>query len=373
MMGLLGWIRQWGPLYFGYGGYYLLPAAGMALAVALYVLWSRRATERIEPGALGVARGMVLALLVATAVFSVVAYNNFFAFHYGGYLNAYEFYHYYLGSKYSSEIGYFDLYGATVAADMESGALVRPDDAPVRDLRSLHETNVGTVAKYRQKYHWLFSEERWQEWLEDVAFFRDRLEPEVWYRIPRDRGYNATPVWTMIVGGCLSNLVPTSNTVGMTMLALLDPVLLVTAFVAVVWAFGARRALLLVVFLASSYLMAHVHMKGAFLRTDFAVALILAMCLLKKGRYAPAGALVAYSTTSRIFPVVFAGGLAVKLVWDLVPVMRSALDDVRQRFSSPSRARAAVGASLALDVLLGAAILVGLWLVVGSDLRATFV
>ena len=127
MMGLLGWIRQWGPLYFGYGGYYLLPAAGMALAVALYVLWSRRATERIEPGALGVARGMVLALLVASAAFSVVAYNNFFAFHYGGYLNAYEFYHYYLGSKYSSEIGYFDLYGATVAADMESGALYRPD------------------------------------------------------------------------------------------------------------------------------------------------------------------------------------------------------------------------------------------------------
>jgi hypothetical protein len=134
--------------------------------------------------------------------------------------------------------------------------------------------------------------------------------------------------------------------VGMTLLALLDAVLLGTAFVAVVWAFGARRALLTVIFLGSSYLMAHVHMKGAFLRTDFAVALIVAMCLLKKERYLPAGILVAYSTTSRIFPVVFAGALAVKLVWDLVPVVRSAVVDARTRFSIAGRAGAAVGAVL---------------------------
>ena len=345
-MGAIDWIRQWGPPYFAYGGYYLLPATGMVLAVALHALWSRRATERIEPAVLGIARGMALTLLVATASLSVVAYNNFFTFHYGGYLNAYEFYHYYLGSKYSSEIGYFDLYGATVAADVESGALHRPGDAPVRDLRSLDETDVGTITGRSDKYRWLFSTDRWQEWLRDVAFFRNRLEPEVWYRIPKDRGYNATPVWTMIVGGGLSNVVPTSNGAGMTMLALLDAALLSAAFVAVMWAFGARQALLMVIFLASSYLMAHVHMKGAFLRTDFVVALILAMCLLKKERYLPAGILVAYSTTSRIFPVVFAGALAVKLLWDLAPVVRSALVDARQRFSIAGRARAAARAVL---------------------------
>jgi hypothetical protein len=94
-------------------------------------------------------------------------------------------------------------------------------------------------------------------------------------------------------------------------------VLLAAAVAGVAWAFGAWPALLMVVFLASSYLMAHVHMKGAFLRTDFAVCLVLAGCFLHRGRPALAGALLGYSTMSRLFPAAFLFGPLVQLAWGL--------------------------------------------------------
>jgi hypothetical protein len=87
----------------------------------------------------------------------------------------------------------------------------------------------------------------------------------------------------------------------------------------------------MVVFLASSYLMAHVHMKGAFLRTDFVVALVVAACALKRRHYAMAGVLVGYSTTSRIFPAVLAAGLAVRFLWSLRPGAAAALRSLRER------------------------------------------
>jgi hypothetical protein len=303
----------------------------MALVGLVWLLWGRSAARRLSPRTLRVSRRVLIAILIVAAALSVLVYNNFFNYHYGGYLNAYEFFHYYLGSKYFREIGYFDMYGAALAADEETGRLYRPRDGLVRDLRTLEYVPLDEVLADRDRYRWSFSDERWREWVGDVSFFKERLGAAAWNRILRDRGYNATPVWTMIVGGGLSNRVSTGSGAGMAFLALLDAFLLAAAFIAVAVVFGPRQALLMVVFLASSYLMAHVHMKGAFLRTDFVVALVLAACALKRRHYATAGVLVGYATTSRVFPAVFAAGLAVRFLWELRPGAAAALRSVRER------------------------------------------
>jgi len=330
-MSLLDSIRSWGPAWAAHHGHYWLPVAGMALVALAWLLWGRSAARRLSPRALRISRTTLIAILMVSAAVSVVVYNNFFNYHYGGYLNAYEFFHYYMGSKYAHEVGYFGMYGAALAADDETGRLYRPRDGLVRDLRTLEFVPVDEVLSDRDRYRGRFSDDRWREWVGDVSFFKERLGAAAWNRILRDRGYNATPTWTMIVGGALSNRVPTGGGAGMTVLALLDVFLLTAAFIGVAIVFGPRPALLMVVFIASSYLMAHVHMKGAFLRTDFVVALVLSACALKRRHYATAGVLVGYATTSRVFPAVFAAGLAVRFLWSLRPGAAAAPRSLRER------------------------------------------
>jgi poly-gamma-glutamate synthesis protein (capsule biosynthesis protein) len=59
-------------------------------------------------------------------------------------------------------------------------------------------------------------------------------------------------------------------------------------------------------------MMTFVHIKGAFLRLDWVVCLVVSTCLLKKGWYKTAGALMAYSALARVFPAIFLFGIGVK-------------------------------------------------------------
>ena len=59
----------------------------------------------------GAIYGLLLMALFLTAVLAMGNYNNFGKWRYGSFLNAYEFYHYYLGTKYAREIGYEDQIG----------------------------------------------------------------------------------------------------------------------------------------------------------------------------------------------------------------------------------------------------------------------
>jgi len=138
---------------------------------------------------------VLLSLLAASAFAS---YYDFFRVRHYGDFRVTDVYHYYMGSKYAHEVGYFDMYGAALAADDETGRLYHPRDGLVRDLRTLESVSVDDVLADRDRYRGRFSDERWQEWVGDVSFFKERLGPAAWNRILRDRGYNATPTWTMI-------------------------------------------------------------------------------------------------------------------------------------------------------------------------------
>ncbi len=285
---------------------YVLPLVAIAVIVICAVIRQRRARYL---------RAVLAAILLIAAILAGYDYTWYF-WGMGHFFNAYEFYHYYLGSKYAGEVGYTDLYRATLVADYETG--YRPKNRTIRDLKTHRFVRAERVLKEKEKIKGLFSDERWDEFTGDVVFFRKKVSAGLWKRMLRDKGYNATPVWTTI-SGCLSNQVSTDNMRGMISLALLDVALILAALACVWWAFDHRIALLMAIFFGSHYLVSqHYTLRAAFLRLDWVMCLVMVVCMLKKERYRVAGALTAYASMARVFPLVFAFGMGIKAVVDFV-------------------------------------------------------
>jgi hypothetical protein len=111
----------------------------------------------------------------------------------------------------------------------------------------------------------------------------------------------------------------------MQLIASLDLILTGMAFVCLWWAFGPEVALLWLAFFGSHYLIStHMTLRAAFLRLDWVMCLVMAVCMLKKGGPATAGALVAYAALVRVFPLVFLFGIIAVAAWDLIRTRRVA-------------------------------------------------
>jgi hypothetical protein len=267
---------------------------------------------------------ILLALLLITAFVSTGNYlyykGQLGEYRYGSFFNAYEFYHYYMGTKYAHELGYANLYSASLVADDETGLKFNHKSKTIRNLANgKHDLTVEKVLAQKAEYKAPFSEERWKEFVADISWFKGlkQMPTSRWSGMLRDKGYNSTPVWSMVVGGLFSNNFGTKNPREMDFLAELDLLLVVLALGAVVWAFGPRTAMLLLILLGTHYVMKWWHMKGAFLRTDFIMFLIMSICCVKKDRYRLAGGLMAWSFLSRVFPAVFLFGLGAGVFWRL--------------------------------------------------------
>lgn len=67
-------------------------------------------------------RKVLNGIAVVITICGVLAYFNFGMFHWNKYphsVHYYDIFHYHIGGKYFTELGYFDLYHATVIADQE--------------------------------------------------------------------------------------------------------------------------------------------------------------------------------------------------------------------------------------------------------------
>ncbi|MBI1319281.1 MAG: hypothetical protein GC168_10105 [Candidatus Hydrogenedens sp.] len=352
-----------------------------------------------------VQQAWVLVLLSALSFLSIGNYFDWGNWRYGAYVNAYEFYHYYIGAKYSPEVGYFGMYEATIVADQQDPASKGIFNGS--GIRNLHngrkESEKLALARSEEIKGW-FSDERWQEFLTDIRWFKDHLVASRFSGMIGDKGYNATPVWTMIVGGGLSEAISTTDPApglieypmnayrgfmnwvfaeppgtpdkplypglrsepdgepnGMLFLALIDQLMIIAALIAVGWAFGPRAVLLMIIVLGTSYVMKFSHMKGAYLRTDFCMALIIGICMMKKNHYGWAGMFVAYSFLSRVFPAVFFFGAGAKLVWHTVPLVPAFVKDVAKRMKGLAGFAAAITCGyLAVTLVLWAGLRIGL-------------
>lgn len=333
---------SWAPVH-GWTLTRVLIVVAMLACAGYAAIATPRLARRLSEKSRRLARALLLAVLGLAAVASVAVYLDFGVFRYGTYLNEWDFYHYYLGSKYAHELGYGKLYGATWLADAEGSLRYRNPSGEIRDLETAALIPALSVAAQAQRYRAGFSDERWREFVADVTWFKQQLPPERWSLLLVDHGYNGTPAWSFVMGALVSRHLSVRAPVQRWLMLLLDPALLVGTLAVVAWAFGLRTALLMTIFIGTHYLMSWGHLKGALLRTDFAMCAVLAVCLVKRQRYKLAGGLLGWAVLSRVFPVFF-------LMGPLLLLLRSWL---RQRVLA--RPWLALLTTCAATVLLGVA------------------
>jgi hypothetical protein len=280
-----------------------LVRGGIALAgfgVFGWGVWLRR---RGVPDRAATIRISLLSLL---AVASFAAYYNFFrASHPGGFKGA-DVYHYYMGSKYFEEIGYFELYHCTLAALLEDGRQDPHEIPPVRNQRDLRLQSREATLEGARECPRRFEPARWSEFKGDVAFFRGRILGASWSQLLEDHGYNPTPVWSF-VGGLFSKRVA-ADSEGFGVLITLDRVLVVAIAGLLAWAFGIEAACLAALVWGASPLWSYDWIGDAFLRNLWLFCAVAGLCLLERGRALPAGGLLAASALLRLFPGAFAAG-----------------------------------------------------------------
>ena len=264
-----------------------------------------------------------LAFLVVLAVFSLVNFYNYGFFHnrylnYGwldkrAFLHLWEFYHYYTGAKYFEELGYHNLYNATIVADAEDGLrLARV--VRIRDLGASGFISRDQILSRSREFKQRFSSRRWDEFKADVRYFTERLPPQVLTKMLIDHGYNPTPAWNT-TGSFLANRISVDK---LDYLALIDVAILFAIVASIGISYGAETALVATISFGISFFSGFPATGGAFLRYDWLLGLVLSLCFVRRRHYALAGAALAYATLVRIIPVFFLFGLVVKAVWETV-------------------------------------------------------
>ena len=307
---------SWAPTH-GWALARVLAAVAILVVAGFVALERPLLNRRLSVAARRLGRRLLIGVLGVSAALAVATYADFGVFRYGTYLNEWDFYHYYVGTKYAHELGYTNLYGATLAADREGGLRYHNPRNEMRDLGTAQLCDVGEVAAQAARFRGRFSDERWREFVADITWFKMQLPAHRWSLILADHGYNGTPAWSFVVGGLFTRHLSVRDPIGRWIMLALDPLLLLAATAAVAWAFGLRTAFLMVIFIGTHYLLSWGHLKGALLRTDFAMASVLAVCLVKQRYYKIAGVLLGWAVLSRIFPALLLVGPTVLLLWRL--------------------------------------------------------
>lgn len=151
-----------------------------------------------------------------------------------------DFFHYYLGAKYFDQLGYTELYKASVHSLSEEG-ITQLDD-PSLFLRDQHDYSLIKGAAFSGKDGPVVAE----PFSEDIVFLVNRFRAATgdnrYLLLFQDRGYNGSPFLSMVLGS-VADLVPLNDETLPVLLAF-DPLVFFFAFLAVCWGFGLTGGLL---------------------------------------------------------------------------------------------------------------------------------
>ena len=308
------------------------------IAVAATALLARR-TLAPRPGSPAPSSVRADRALVLLAALAFVSWWHVGGLKFGTAFHRWEFFHYYLGAKYSPELEYTRLYDCTAAAEAEDDPSPNLLSRRTRNLRTNVLEQGSPAARDPELCRSRFTPARWQEFKHDALWFRREARGD-WLKMQVDHGYNATPVWNA-AGHLLTNTGPASKR-QMVALALIDPVLIATMWIVVWWAFGWRAMAVAVIFWGTNFPAKYFYLGASFLRSDWLVMSVIGIALAKRGYLMLAGAALGWSTLLRIFPGFLTSGAALKLLQR--PVWR---DD-----SARGAVRLLAGASIAVAVLI---------------------
>ena len=259
---------------------------------------SRQTSPRLPP------TGLLVLLFTASA------WNYFVnAKAEAGYVHYHDAGHYYLGSRYFDELGYFHLYDGFLLALTDSEAAIEPPEQ-ARDLRDNKLVSSAEILSRRRLATTDFEPARWRQFQGDVEMIHQGLGQRT-EAFLKDHGYNPTPVWTWLTSYLAKSIPPGSKT-GLFLLCLIDPLLLAAALGALWWARGRDVALiagsyLFVIFGTANWI------GGSFCRYLWLALLICGYCFLVQKRYVWAGSMLGIATALRIFPGLFLLPLLIKV------------------------------------------------------------
>ncbi len=315
-------------------------AAFAALALSVWALVRRLSGKPFR-------KKIVTYVTIAFGALGVMGYISTDDLGSTNFIHRWEFFHYYLGSKYPKELGYKRLYVCAAVAQAELSPSMRAE-VVARNIRDL-ETDViqpaAPVLDHPEACKDHFTPQRWSEFKKDITWFRTTANKKFWEGMSTDHGYNPPPVWTLS-GHLFGLLVPTVNNTWMSVLASLDTFVFALTFFAVWWAFGLSTCCFLLFFWGVQYPANGYFTGGAFLRQDWLLYLVLAACLLRKHYWALAGASLAMASLLRVFPALFFAGIAVVAVTYFL----------KHRRFAPHHLRVFAGAAVASVVLIAGSI-----------------
>jgi hypothetical protein len=270
----------------------------VGLAAALLLVVGADLQGRGKSGEFRRARSVALAVLGAAGA---LCWWNLFQFHYPGFQQGHELYHYYLGGKYFPELGYTRLYSCTAVADAEVIPRKHLRGLPLRDLASNRIVPILDAVDHPERCTAHFQPARWKEFRDDVGWFRSRMRAVDWHGLKVDHGFNAPPAWG-VLGVSVANLLDVSSR-SVIAASLIDSLLQLAMWSAVAWAFGWRILCVGLVFWGTNSLGEFSFVGGGYLRQDWLAAAVVGLCALRRNKHATAGALLATSALLRVFPL----------------------------------------------------------------------
>ena len=251
-------------------------------------------------------------------VFGFFTYFDFFNpnVRYHDYYHRHEFYHYYLGAKYSEELGYQHLYECTMIAEIDLGRDASVRKRKIRDLRDnlIKPSLESAVYRDPDSCKKRFSSERWQDFKTDITWFERSAHGDYWEGMQKDHGYNPPPLWTM-TGKFFSNMAPAGDTF-FKLLACLDISIHIAVLGLFAWAFGWRVAMIGAVFWGINSPASFYWTGGAFLRQDWILFGVAAICCARKRHFYLAGFFMIWAGLLRVFPLAFSACWIFVILWD---------------------------------------------------------
>ncbi len=276
----------------------------LTLGGALLLLYEMRARRLGQP----VSKRTVKQVALIMTVLGFLTYFDFFNpnTRYVHYYHRHEFYHYYLGAKYSDELGYTRLYDCTAVAEAELGHNMTKRE--IRDLRVnlIKPANEISALQNPEECKQHFDTETWAAFKKDINWFYNSARGSYWEGMQKDHGYNPPPVWTM-TGKAFAAIAPAGDGF-FKALAGLDVLFHVGLIAMVGWAFGWKIMAIATVFWGCNAPANFYWTGGAFLRQDWIFFLIASACFARKRKFALAGASLTWSALLRVFPLIFFAG-----------------------------------------------------------------
>jgi hypothetical protein len=263
-------------------------------------------------GASGRYARRVKVAFVVLAALSLFSFTNFGALRGGeGLVNHWEQDHFYFGSKYLKEVGYFDLYKAILLVDAESSRIAT-GARRMRDLRNFEEISVTDGLADRDQVRARFSDERWSAFKADWVAMGGRYWND---RLLLDHGNTGSPAWAIFAAPLARAC--GSSVRGQEVMAWADLVLMLVLFTFVWRTFGGAATCVAVTLWALTPFCFD-YLGGSLLRWDWLFASGMALCFYKRERPFVAGAFLGYAVASKLFPIAFGVAWLIRVSWGVV-------------------------------------------------------